>query len=57
MPNFLLFEQKPGLRQDGMREKEGIRVEELTKEQAEEFAEMMKQEFIKHWESKQSNKT
>jgi hypothetical protein len=40
----------PGTRQDGFRPVPQISVAELSKEEAEEYAERMKQTFIKHWQ-------
>jgi len=53
MPNFLPYCVPTGKRQDGFHpEKNHIPVSSLTKEEAEEYGELMKQEFIKHWERK-----
>lgn len=51
MPNFISIKMPVGKRQDGMKST-GIDVAELTKEQAEEYAELMKESFIKHWQNK-----
>lgn len=50
MPNFIAFDRPPQPRQNGIQQV-GIRVGELTREQAEQYAELMKQEFMKHWEA------
>lgn len=54
MPNFARFKnEKVGLRQDGFKIDEGFPIANFTKEEALEYAELMKKEFIKHWEGKQ----
>jgi len=52
MPNFLTIKRADGAKQDGLQEGFKIPVTDLNKEQAEQYGEMMKQEFIKHWEKK-----
>ena len=53
MPNFIIFEKEAGLRQDGFKGDEVFPIKNFTKEEAEEYAELMKITFIKHWEEKQ----
>lgn len=53
MPNFVRFKRDPGLRQDGFKVDEGFPIKDFTRQEAEEYAELMKQTFIKHWEGKQ----
>jgi hypothetical protein len=50
MPNFIFCEdpKSPELTK-GIYRGDGIPVGDLTKEQAEEYGELMKQTFIKHW--------
>lgn len=50
MPNFYSYEQPPGIRQDGFNTTRNYPISNLTKEEAIEFGEMMKQTFISHWE-------
>lgn len=52
MPNFVRFEKAPQLRQDGYKVDEGFDIKNFTQEEAEEFAELMKTEFMKHWKSR-----
>jgi len=52
MPNFFRYEMPVGQRQDGFKENSGTPIEELSEEEANEFAEMMKQEFLKHWKER-----
>jgi len=52
MPNFARFKKEAGLRQDGYKVDEGFPIGSFTREEAEEYGELMKQTFIKHWESK-----
>lgn len=56
MPNFVRFKKdQPGLRQDGIKFEEGFPIANFTKEEAEEYAELMKVTFMKHWEAKQDS--
>lgn len=49
MPDFISIKTPPGSRQDGINfENNKIPVSQLTTEQAEEYAELMKQTFIQH---------
>jgi len=52
MPNFVQFKHETGLKQDGFKVNDGFPIAHFTKEEAEEFGELMKQSFIKHWEIK-----
>lgn len=52
MPNFFQYEMPTGKRQDGFKLAHSIPISELSEEEAIEFSEMMKQEFIKHWRNK-----
>jgi hypothetical protein len=52
MPNFVRFKKEAGLRQDGYKVDEGFPISQFTREEAEEYGELMKQTFIKHWENK-----
>lgn len=54
MPNFVRFKKEAGLRQDGFKVDEGFPITNFTKEEAEEYGELMKQTFINHWQSKQN---
>ena len=57
MPDFYTIgKANQGLKQDGFSYGKQNPITDFTREQAEEFAEMMKQEFIKHWEKKISEK-
>lgn len=52
MPNEIFFEleQNIGKKQDGFNPTSGkISVKDLTSEEANEYAELMKQTFIEHW--------
>ncbi len=51
MPNFFQYEMPAGKRQDGFQLNHSIPISELSEEEANEFGEMMKEEFIKHWRS------
>ena len=56
MPNFVRFEKEVGLKQDGFKVDEGFPISDFTKEEAEEYGELMKKEFIKHWQIKSAAK-
>lgn len=49
MPNFLILETPPVEKQDGFRHGSTIPIGELSEEQANEYAEEMKQSFLNHW--------
>ncbi len=52
MPNFVRFKKEAGLRQDGFKVDEGFSIANFTKEEAEEYGELMKQTFIVHWQNR-----
>jgi len=52
MPNFVRFKKEAGLRQDGFKVDEGFPIINFTREEAEEYGQLMKDTFIKHWERK-----
>ncbi len=54
MPNFVRFKKEAGLRQDGYKVDGGFPITNFTEKEAEEFGELMKQEFIKHYNKKKS---
>jgi len=56
MPNYVRFEKPVGLKQDGFKSEEGFPISDFTKEEAEEYGELMKQEFVKHWQIKSAAK-
>jgi len=51
MPDEIYLKQPIGKRGDGFTPNKGIPIERLSKEQAEEYAELMKVTFLKHWEN------
>ena len=55
MPNFATFKKEKQLRQDGFKVDGGFPIKNFTREEAEEYGELMKQAFIKHWKSKQTS--
>lgn len=57
MPNFVRFKKEVGLKQDGFKVDEGFPISDFTIDEAYEYAELMKQTFIKHWEEKHKFKT
>lgn len=55
MPNYVFMEMPPVSKQDGIDFDRGkISITEFSKEEAEEYGELMKQTFIKHWQEKAS---
>lgn len=56
MPNFVRFKQEAGLKQDGFKVNDGFPISDFTKEEAEEYGELMKKTFIKHWQVKVTQK-
>jgi hypothetical protein len=52
MPNFVRFEKSVGLRQDGFQKDEGFDIANFTKEEAQDFAELMYRTFMEHWEKR-----
>ena len=55
MPNFVHFKKEAGLKQDGIKIDDGFSIGNFTREEAEEYGELMKQTFIEHWERKKKN--
>lgn len=53
MPTVARFEKESQLRQDGFKVDEGFLVKYFSREEAEEYAELMRTEFLKHWEKLQ----
>lgn len=56
MPNFVRFKHKAALKQDGFKVDNGFPIEDFTEAEALEYAELMKQEFIKHYNKKRNDK-
>ena len=57
MPHFVFYEIPPHQRQEGFNTaNNSLSVAEFTPEEAAEYGEFMKREFIKHWEEKRKNK-
>jgi len=51
MPNFITVDMGiVGKREDGFVEKPKIPISQLTRQEAEEYGELMKQAFIEHYE-------
>ncbi len=53
MPSHVTFRTPPAPRQQGFKPQEGFPVKNFTKEEAEEYAELMKQTFMQHWKDLQ----
>ena len=56
MPNFVRFKKEAGLRQDGFKTDDGFAIENFTEQEAKEYAELMRDTFMKHWRHKVSIK-
>ena len=56
MPNFVRFEKKAQLRQDGFKVDEGFDIANFTEKEALEFAELMKREFLEHYQRRKAQK-
>jgi len=56
MPNFASLKREAGLKQDGLKMNNQIPISSFTKQEAEEYGELMYRTFMKHWESKQPKK-
>jgi hypothetical protein len=54
MPNFVRFKREAVLKQDGFKVDDGFPIKDFTREEAEEYAELMRTTFMEHWESKQN---
>lgn len=55
MPNFIFQEMPTVKREDGFDPDRGkIPITDLTEAEAEEFGELMKKTFIKHWRNKKA---
>lgn len=57
MPNFVRFEMPAGEKQDGIKLDEGYDIANFTREEAEQYGELMKSEFIKHWVKRNNART
>lgn len=56
MPNFISIERPAGLRQEGFSEGFKIDIVELTESEANEYAELMKNSFIEHYNNRKQRK-
>ena len=48
MPNYVRFKKSAGLRQEGIKIEEGFPISQFTREEAEEYGELMKQTLAGH---------
>jgi len=55
MPNFIIVEMPAGRREDGFNQLPSFPITDFTSEEAEEYGELMKQTFIKHYNEKVRN--
>lgn len=54
MPDYVQLERPGGRRQDGISFDKGFPIRDFTREEAEEFGELLKTTFIEHWKQQQS---
>ena len=54
MPNFVRFEAQ--LKHDGFKEDEGFDIANFTEKEALGFAELMKREFLEHYQNRKAQK-
>jgi len=52
MPNFISMDLPPRPREEGIQMNNTIPVQDLTPEEASEYAEWMKISFLEHWKQK-----
>ncbi len=56
MPNYIYYERPTRLRQEGVNfEESKISITELSEKEACEYAQLMHDEFIRHWRKKMVN--
>jgi hypothetical protein len=56
MPNFVRFEKEAQLKQDGFKLDEGFDIANFTEKEALEFSELMKREFLEHYQRRKAQK-
>jgi len=56
MPNFVRFKHEAGLRQDGFKVNDGFDIADFTQQEAEEFADLMRQTFMEHYANRKQSK-
>jgi hypothetical protein len=56
MPNFVRIKKEAQLRQDGFKVNEGFDIANFTENEALEFAELMKREFLEHYQRRKAQK-
>ncbi len=56
MPNFVRFKQEAGLRQGGFKVNDGFDIADFTQQEAEEFADLMRQTFMEHYSNRKQSK-
>ncbi len=52
MPNVVFFKNEVGLRQDGFKVKDGFDIADFSPEEAEEYAQLMKDSFLEHYKNR-----
>jgi len=52
MPNFARFKRHDAFRKDSSKSDDVFPISQFTKQEAEEYAELMKKTFMQHWEAK-----
>lgn len=57
MPNFVRFEKSAVIKKDGLKEDDWYDIANFTKQEAEDFAELMYRTFIEHYEKRKTKVT
>lgn len=58
MPDFIQYEKQAGKKQDGFNPSDqGIPISELSEADALNYAELMRQTFMKHWAASQEGRS
>jgi hypothetical protein len=52
MPNYIGIKKEAALKQDGFKADQGFDIANFTKEEAEEYADLMRKTFIEHWKAR-----
>jgi hypothetical protein len=56
MPNFVSAKSEPRKRQDGFSQPLIYDIADFTREEAEQYADLMRDAFMKHWEQRKAQK-
>lgn len=57
MPNYVRYKQPPQTKEQGFKaDAPGIDIAHFNEDEAMQFAELMKDEFLRHWNERRKNK-